>query len=84
MRNMAFIKHSITSKWKPDAVFSIVAKYNDYVSKYGKENAINIVINTTKDFSDETKKKAAEYNIILINGTDFASLLVKYGLNFIE
>lgn len=46
---MAFIKHSITSKWKPDAVFSIVAKYNDYVSKYGKENAINATIGSLCD-----------------------------------
>lgn len=46
---MSFIKQSITSKWKPDAVFSIVAQYNDYVRQYGKEKAVNATIGSLCD-----------------------------------
>jgi len=47
----------------------------------GYEKQINILINMTQEFSGETKKYAAEKGIILINGFDFASLLVKYGID---
>jgi len=47
----------------------------------GHEAAINILINTTREFSERAKSLAAEKGIILINGMEFASLLVKYGLD---
>ena len=74
----------IQAKNKKDDDDNDIEGVNQLINMEGQANAINIVINTTKDFSKETKKKAAEYNIILIDGTQFASLLVKYGLNFIE
>lgn len=46
----------------------------------GSEKAINILINLTSDFDEDTKTKAAEKGITLINGIDFASLLVRYGI----
>ncbi len=49
----------------------------------GHESSINILINTTENFSDNTKSLAAEKGVILINGTEFASLLIKYGLDII-
>ena len=47
----------------------------------GYEKQINILINTTSEFSSEVKKYADENGIILINGFDFASLLIKYGID---
>ena len=44
-------------------------------------SVINILINTTKEFSAETKRYADDRGIILINGLDFASLLVRYGID---
>lgn len=44
-------------------------------------NNINILINTTKTFSDKAKKRADQKGVTLINGTEFAALLVKYGLD---
>lgn len=52
--------------------------------KEHSENSINILINTAAKFNEATRIKAAKENIILINGYDFASLLVKYGIEFIE
>ncbi|MBQ6002367.1 MAG: restriction endonuclease, partial [Synergistaceae bacterium] len=51
------------------------------VKAEGYEKAINILINTTQKFSNEAKKYADEKGIILINGPEFASLLVKYGID---
>lgn len=48
------------------------------------ENAINILISTIESFNEETKEMAAKENIILIGGYEFASLLVKYGIEFID
>ena len=50
----------------------------------GQENAINILINTTMDFSESAKRAAEEEGVVLINGMGFAALLVKYGLDIIE
>lgn len=50
----------------------------------GHESSINILINTTINFSDEAKEEAAKKSILLINGTEFASLLVKFGLDILE
>lgn len=43
-----------------------------------EKNAILMVINLTDEFSEEAK--ADEKGIILINGSTFASLLVRYGI----
>lgn len=51
------------------------------VKAEGYEKAINILINTTQKFSNEAKKYADEKSIILISGSEFASLLVKYGID---
>ena len=45
-----------------------------------EKNAILMVINLTDEFSEEAKAKADEKGIILINGSTFASLLVRYGI----
>ena len=45
-----------------------------------EKNAILMVINWTDEFSEEAKAKADEKGIILINGSTFASLLVRYGI----
>ena len=39
-----------------------------------------MVINLTDEFSEEAKAKADEKGIILINGSTFESLLVRYGI----
>ena len=44
------------------------------------KNALNILINTTDEFSDEARELANK-NVLLINGIQFAALLVKYGLD---
>ena len=49
----------------------------------GEEQTINIVINTTEEFSDIAKEVAGK-NVVLINGLQFAALLVKYGLDVID
>ncbi|MCR5629976.1 restriction endonuclease [Eubacterium sp.] len=41
---------------------------------------INIVIDLADDFQDATKKLAEDNNIILINGNQFASLVIQFGL----
>lgn len=48
----------------------------------GHENAINILINTTLEFTDEAKEEAALNGVTLISGLEFADLLLKYGLIF--
>lgn len=48
---------------------------------YNSYNIVNIVINTTDSFSDSAKQEARKHKIILINGKQFASLLVKYGID---
>lgn len=48
----------------------------------GHENAINILINTTLQFTDEAKEEAAINGVTLISGLEFADLLLKYGLVF--
>lgn len=47
-------------------------------------NIVNIVINTTDDFSDAAKQEARKHKIVLINGKQFASLLVKYGIDVFD
>lgn len=49
----------------------------------GDEQTINIVINTAEEFSDMAKEVAGK-NVVLINGLQFAALLVKYGLDVVE
>jgi len=44
-------------------------------------NDINIVIDLTNEFQPETERQAADKNIILINGPQFASLLLQFGIN---
>lgn len=44
-------------------------------------NDINIVIDLTSAFQECTEKLAKENNVILINGLQFASLLIQYGIN---
>lgn len=50
----------------------------------GHESAINILINTTPGFNGAAKEKAAEKGVILINGMEFAALLIKYGLDSMD
>ena len=40
-----------------------------------------IVINLTDKFSEKAKQLADVNDVILLNGTQFASLLVRYGLD---
>lgn len=56
---------------------------NQLLEMPGKENAINILINTAPDFSDDARQ-AAEKNVILINGRQFASLLLKFGMDLVD
>lgn len=42
------------------------------------QNSIFIVINSEKEFSNDAKEKAGKANIILLNGYQFANLLVRY------
>ena len=46
----------------------------------GSEESINILINTTIEYSERAKETAAEKGIILINGIEFAELLLRYGM----
>ena len=43
-------------------------------------SAICILINTTDSFDKEAKRMAESNNIILINGKQFAGLILKYGI----
>lgn len=49
----------------------------------GNERAVNILINTTTEFTEDAKA-LADKNVILINGKQFAALLVKYGLDVLD
>lgn len=49
----------------------------------GYEKAINILINTTPEFTDDAKQLAGK-DVVLINGKQFAALLVKYGLDILS
>ena len=46
--------------------------------------SINIVVNTAEEFSDEARELANKNQVILINGYQFAALLVKYGIDITE
>ena len=48
----------------------------------GHEHALNILISTTPEFSDNAREEAAINGVILISGLEFADLLLKYGLVF--
>jgi len=50
----------------------------------GFNSSINIVINTTKEFHEDSIELAAEKGVILINGRSFANLLIKYGIDIFE
>ncbi len=45
------------------------------------ERNILILINLTKEFSKEARRLAEENDVLLLNGSQFASLLVRYGIN---
>ena len=45
------------------------------------EKNILIVINLTDEFSEEAQKKAEDNDVLLLNGSKFASLLVRYGID---
>ncbi len=47
----------------------------------GYEKVINILINLTEEYSDEAKRAAQEKGIIIINRAQFASLLIRHGLD---
>lgn len=53
------------------------------IQMQGDEQTINIVINTTDEFSESAKEYAGK-NVVLINGLQFAALLVKYGLDVVD
>lgn len=71
----------IQAKNKRDIDAGDIEGVEQLIKMEGHESSINILINTTEEFSDGAKNLAAEKGVILINGTDFASLLVKYGLD---
>ena len=52
-------------------------------AKEDKHN-IMILISLVDDFNEETKKSANDNNVILINGVNFASLLVRYGIDIAD
>lgn len=47
----------------------------------GYQKAINILINLTSDFSEEARQLAERFGVVLINGIEFADLLVRYGID---
>lgn len=49
----------------------------------GSREAVNILINTTPEFTQAAREEASG-DVILINGQKFASLLVKYGLDVLD
>lgn len=48
----------------------------------GHQSAVNILISTAAEFSKKAEDEAAQQGVSLINGLEFALLLVKYGLDF--
>ena len=52
-------------------------------SKSGKHNIL-IVINLADDFTKDAKQRAEDNGVILLNGKNFASLLVRYGIDVDE
>lgn len=46
----------------------------------GANESINILINTTLGYSPIAKEAAAEKGVLLINGIEFAELLLRYGI----
>lgn len=48
----------------------------------GHQSAVNILISTASGFSPEAKAEAARQGVSLVNGLEFAALLVRYGLDF--
>ena len=53
---------------------------HDYNESTNSTN-LRVLISLVDDFKDETKELADKNNVILINGLQFASLLVKYGID---
>jgi hypothetical protein len=51
------------------------------MEKNEDNNNIKIVINLTDDFTPEAKRLAEDHNVLLLNGSQFTSLLVRYGLD---
>lgn len=65
-----------------DSLYSKSIQGIPMISSPIEKNVILMVINLTNEFFDEAKEKADENGIILINGLTFASLLVRYGIEF--
>ncbi len=51
------------------------------MEKKADKNNIKIVINLTDDFTPEAKRLAEDHDVLLLNGCQFTSLLVRYGLD---
>ncbi len=64
-----------------------IEQINDFIknkSEYDGYIHIGWVISTCDDFFDEAKKLASQNNILLINGKDFAEMLIVAGISSLE
>ena len=74
----------IQAKKKTDMDPNDIEGIEQLTKMSGHETAINILINMTPEFSPEAKEFAARRGVILINGLEFASLIIKYGMEVIS
>lgn len=77
---------NIQAKKKPGTDLediNAVKQLIDLAKTHNRENTndINIVIDLADEFQEATVEYAREHNVILINGRQFASLLIQFGLN---
>lgn len=64
-----------------------IEQINDFIDNKPEDDGyihIGWVISTCDDFSEEAKLKAAENNILLINGKSFAEMLIKAGISSLD
>lgn len=71
----------VQAKKKTGIDYNDIEGVNQLIASGDEVTAINILINMTEKFSDEAVRKAKENNVVLINGRQFAALLVRYGLD---
>lgn len=64
-----------------------IEQINDFIDNTSENDGyshIGWVISTCDDFSEDEKKLAFENNILLINGKDFAEMLIRAGVSSLE
>ena len=64
-----------------------IEQINDFIDNKPEDDGyihIGWVISTCDDFSEEAKLKAAENNILLINGKTFSEMLIRSGIHAID